>query len=190
MQVNPDSTGLYLDSRQTQKPTQTLDKDAFMKILVNQLRYQNPLSPQDSDSFITQMVQLSTIEQITNLTAGMEKMLEAQEFSRAVSLIGYEVTVLDSNGETVDGTVEKVTMAGGQPHLVINNGEYDLSSLVYIREPVVETPEQPTVIEEVQASEQVTDTQDVESPEQITATQDEPGTGVQEDADTAGVIGG
>jgi len=156
MQVNPASSMLYSESQQTQKPNQNFDKDTFLNILVNQLRYQNPLSPQDSDSFINQMVQLTTIEQIANLTASMEKMLESQEFNRAVSLIGYQVTVLDSGGETVQGTVEKVTMVDGEPRLFINNSEYPLSKLVSISEPPAENPEQNTGIQTATAEDTAT----------------------------------
>lgn len=140
MQVTPSSDLIYPGDRQATQPRQELDKDAFLKILVNQLRYQNPLSPQDSDSFITQMVQLTTMEQITKLAANMEKMFEAQEFNRAVSLIGHEVVVLNEGDETIKGTVEKVSMVDGEPRLVIGAHEYELSRLVSISKPVPEEP--------------------------------------------------
>jgi len=112
-----------------------------MQILVNQLRYQNPMEPQDSETFINQMVQLSTMEQMANLTANMERMLQSNEFNRAVSLIGHQVTALNANGEPVEGTIEKVSMAAGEPRLVIDNSEYSLSQLVSISKPPVEEPE-------------------------------------------------
>ncbi|GEM_PF-1910423 len=141
MQVNATSNDYYYDDQRNQKPKQELDKNAFMQILVNQLRYQNPLSPQDSDSFINQMVQLTTIEQITNLTTNMERMLKSEEFNRAVNLIDYQATALNANGELVEGIVEKVTVAGGEPMLVIGNREYSLGQLVYISKPPVEEQE-------------------------------------------------
>ncbi len=140
MQVNSTSNDYYVDNQQTQKPTQELDKNAFMQILVNQLRYQNPMKPKDSSTFINQMVQLSTMEQMANLTANMEKMLQSNEFNRAVSLIGHQVTVLNTNGEPMEGTIEKVSMADGEPRLVVNNSEYSLGQLVYISKPPVEEP--------------------------------------------------
>lgn len=142
MQVTPSSDLIYPGDRQATQPKQELDKDAFLKILVSQLRYQNPLSPQDSDSFITQMVQLTTMEQITKLAASMERLLEAQEFNRAVSLIGREVDVLGENEELIQGTVDKVIMDGGEPLLVVNGTGYELSRLVSITKPVSEEPEQ------------------------------------------------
>ncbi len=141
MQVNATSNDYYYDNQRNQEPKQELDKNAFMQILVNQLRYQNPLSPQDSDSFINQMVQLTTIEQITNLTTNMERMLKSEEFNRAVNLIDYQATALNANGELVEGIVEKVTVAGGEPMLVIGNREYSLGQLVYISKPPVEEQE-------------------------------------------------
>ena len=141
MQVNSSSYDYYLDNQQTQKPTQELDKNAFMQILVNQLKYQNPMEPQDSETFINQMVQLSTMEQMANLTANIERMLQSNEFNRAVSLIGHQVTALNTNGEPVEGTIEKVSMAAGEPRLVVNNSEYSLGQIVNISKPPVEEPE-------------------------------------------------
>lgn len=49
-----------------------LDKDAFIKLLVTQLQYQDPLEPQDNNEFIAEMAQFSTLEQITNMTSALK----------------------------------------------------------------------------------------------------------------------
>ncbi|MTI86004.1 MAG: hypothetical protein FH756_19430 [Firmicutes bacterium] len=160
MQVNSTSNDYYQGNQQTQKPTQELDKNAFMQILVNQLKYQNPMEPQDSETFINQMVQLSTMEQMSNLTANMERMLQSNEFNRAVSLIGHQVTALNTNGEVVEGTIEKVSMAAGEPRLVVNNSEYSMGQIVYISEPPVEEPEPETETGEENITESDNDTEE------------------------------
>ncbi|MBC7324746.1 MAG: flagellar hook capping protein, partial [Moorella sp. (in: Bacteria)] len=71
-QVNGIAGGLYYDQqKKTQTPKQELDKDAFLQILVAQMRYQNPLNPQDSNQFISQVVELTTMEQMFNLSKSM-----------------------------------------------------------------------------------------------------------------------
>ncbi|HHY90639.1 MAG TPA: hypothetical protein GX503_03155, partial [Clostridiales bacterium] len=72
-------------NRSTSTPNNQLDKNSFLKLLVAQLRYQDPLNPMNDQEFIGQMAQFSTLEQIQNLNQTMEK-------SQALmSAIGYEL---------------------------------------------------------------------------------------------------
>lgn len=53
-----------------------LGKDAFLKILVTQMKNQNPLEPMKDTEFIGQMAQFSSLEQLTNLNETMNQILE------------------------------------------------------------------------------------------------------------------
>lgn len=72
-----------------------LNKDDFLRLLLAQMRYQDPLNPMEDKDFIVQMAQFSTLEQIFNLNSSLEKLatIENQNLLIAFSqFIGKEIT--------------------------------------------------------------------------------------------------
>ena len=96
-----------------------MGKDDFLKLLVGQLRNQNPMDPSGSEDFIQQMTMFSTLEQITNVAAAGERSEAALATQQAVDLIGRNVTYVKADGSTAQGVVERVTFDGGIPQLTI-----------------------------------------------------------------------
>ncbi|MCS7234198.1 MAG: flagellar hook assembly protein FlgD [Synergistetes bacterium] len=104
-----------------------LDKNAFLKLLITQLRYQDPLSPMDDKEFVAQMAQFSTLEQVTNMSKDLETFLVNFSYSLFVNLIGKTVKFTDSEtGEKVQGKVTGIKPKSGGIVLVINNGKYEI----------------------------------------------------------------
>jgi flagellar basal-body rod modification protein FlgD len=88
-------------------------KDAFMKLLVEQLRHQSPDNSSDPNAFINQMTQFSMVEQLQNQST-------VQQQQNAASLIGRTVKYLDAKGASVQGVVEAVDYASnGTPKLTV-----------------------------------------------------------------------
>ena len=77
------------------KKSDEIDKDAFLKLLMTQLSNQDPLNPMDNTEFIGQMAQFTTIEQIQNLNANLQKSQED---------IKESIKALNNN--YVDGSIE------------------------------------------------------------------------------------
>jgi len=72
----------------------TLGKDSFLKLLITQMQYQDPLSPMDNTEFVAQMAQFSSLEQMQNLNAKLDtSMLLAQALNNSATagLIGRHV---------------------------------------------------------------------------------------------------
>lgn len=70
-----------------------LGKDAFLQILVSQLKYQDPMSPMKADEMLSQLSQLTQVEQLTNMTASMNAMRKAGDVNQWISTIGKKVNV-------------------------------------------------------------------------------------------------
>ena len=104
-----------------------LDKNDFLKILITQLSHQDPTQPMDDKSFIAQMAQFSSLEQMTNMSEGLAKVANLVAKSQAVSLLGNAVDVT-SGGETVSGIVDAVT-GGDFPQILVNGQYYDYSQV-------------------------------------------------------------
>ncbi len=88
-----------------------LDKDAFLKILVAQLKNQDPSSPGDSQQYVQQMTSYSMLEQLTNISQAMQVQQGNSAGQTAVGLVGHNVTYLDDEGNQQSGTVTNVSFA-------------------------------------------------------------------------------
>lgn len=95
-----------------------LDKDAFLKLLVTQMQYQDPLEPTDNTEWMSQMAQFSQMEAMNNLNTAFAN-------SQALSLVGEYVllNVTDSAGaqKQVGGLVQYVTISNNQALLRVND---------------------------------------------------------------------
>lgn len=104
----------------------SMDKEAFLQLLVAQMKYQDPLEPTSNTEYISQYAQFSQVESLQNMSASMD-------LQRASALVGQEVYVktTGATGETtlVQGRVEYVVYENGKPYLAINESLYSLDDL-------------------------------------------------------------
>jgi len=104
----------------------SMDKEAFLQLLVAQMKYQDPLQPTSNTEYISQYAQFSQVESLQNLSGSMD-------LQRASALVGQEVYVKGkgSTGEEVliQGKVEYVVYENGKPYLAINESLYALDDL-------------------------------------------------------------
>lgn len=94
-----------------------LGQDDFLKILLTQLTYQDPLKPLDNQQFIAQMAQFSSLEQSRQLNEKIDSLLGAQAATQSFGLIGKEIEYKAENGEIQQAKVIHVAFKDGQPSL-------------------------------------------------------------------------
>ena len=109
------SSSTISGSATTRQPGGALGKDEFLKILVTQLRNQDPLSPMDSSQFASQLAQFSSLEQLIQLNEGLATQTAASASSTmaintslGASLIGR--TVLASGSQLIVGSSEQLSV--------------------------------------------------------------------------------
>jgi len=106
-----------------------LDKDDFLKLLITQLTHQDPLNPMEDKEFIAQMAQFSSLEQLTNLNAGLESMTNFV-MTNAVNYIGRTVTFYNSEGKELSYKVTSVTFNQGEVTLHYDGGSVPLENVI------------------------------------------------------------
>ncbi|MBK5397070.1 flagellar hook assembly protein FlgD [Pseudomonas sp. TH39(2020)] len=117
-----------------------LGKDAFLQLLVTQLKNQNPLEPQDNGAFVAQLAQFSSLEGITTLNdtvSGLASNYNSSQALQASSLVGRSViapgdkAVVDTSKSfsgtlavpaSVDPVTVKITDADGKVVRTLNLG--------------------------------------------------------------------
>ena len=98
-----------------------LDSDTFLKLLVAQLKYQDPTSPADSTQFLAQTAQFSMVQKLDALSTLDQKVLDASKAQTAAALIGKQVTYTDVAGTSRTGTVTGTTLNQQIPNLTVEN---------------------------------------------------------------------
>ena len=141
-----------------------LGKEAFLQLLVTQLQNQDPLDPQDNSSYIAELAQFSSLEQMTNVVKNLEDLSKVVGNIDTSVLIGQLSSMIGKNVdwiETIDeadadgnpishtekhtGVVTGVTLIEGNPNIVAEmDGEkyfVDISNIAHVYESTSEVVE-------------------------------------------------
>lgn len=125
------------------KKNDELGKDAFLQLLVTQLQNQDPLNPQDNSSYIAELAQFSSLEQMTNVVKNLEDLGKVVGNIDTSVLVGQlsgmigkgidwvettEYSDADGNPqtsrETLTGVITGVTIIEGEPSIIVEaNGQ-------------------------------------------------------------------
>ena len=123
------------DTDEPAKPGGDLGKDAFLKLLVAQLKYQDPTAPMDNSEFLAQTAQFTTVEKLTDLAKVQQSLLTAQLQLGAGYLLGRTVTYTDADGKEQSGPVSSAKFSGTSPTLRVGDTDVALSAVKEVRNP-------------------------------------------------------
>jgi flagellar basal-body rod modification protein FlgD len=110
------TTGTQAASAQS---SATVDYDAFLRLLIAQLKNQDPTKPTDSAQYISQLASFSNVEQGVKLNAKLDALMTSANLTQAEAMIGR--TVLSADG-TISGQVVAVRVTSDGPMALLDNG--------------------------------------------------------------------
>ena len=112
-----------------------LGADAFLKLLVAQLKYQDPSNPADGTAFLAQTAQFTQVEKLSQLVKDQQSLITSQHMLSASSMIGRTITYPGPDGADVTGVVSSATFVGSSPTLRVGNTDVPLSSVKEVHSP-------------------------------------------------------
>lgn len=127
--VSSTASSLSLSSSSSSSST-SLDKDAFLQLLVAQMKYQDPLEPTDNTEYISQLATFSELEEMQNLSA-------SSSLQRASGLVGQEVVCKVTNSTTggteyVQGQVDYVVYENNKAYVAIDESLYSIDDVYQV----------------------------------------------------------
>lgn len=128
------STSSYTGTAEGKQVGQ-LGKDDFLKLLVAQLRNQDPMKPMDDTQFIGQMAQFTSLERMQALDEQMGMLFRVEQLGQANGLIGKQIEANDiASGTTIKGTVDTVKVEDGNAVLSVGGKTVKLDDVISVVE--------------------------------------------------------
>jgi len=122
------------------KSNSSVDSQAFLRLLTEQLQYQDPMNPMDNSEMLAQEAQFATLEQMESLTSSFTQF---SNMFQANSLLGQTVQVSTNSGD-VSGVVDYIDYTDKNgASLSINGTLYPISSVSKVY-PQTNTTQDPT----------------------------------------------
>ncbi len=133
MSIDPVSnSGISTGTAPIAPPKQTLDSEVFMKLLVAQLRNQDPSSPMDTNEMMSQQTQLASLEQLTSMTNTSQEQFGLTMRMAAMGIVGREVSYTDADGAVLTGSATGASFADAVPSLTVGNSAVSLDRILSI----------------------------------------------------------
>jgi flagellar basal-body rod modification protein FlgD len=116
-------------SSQTAGPA--IDYQSFLKLLMAEMKNQDPTKPMDSTEYVAQLATFSQVEQSVQTNSKLDQLLQTSALAQAGNIIGHTITSADGN---TTGTVSSVRLTSDGLVAMLNTGqEVTMESGVVIR---------------------------------------------------------
>ena len=117
-------------------PSNEVNKDTFLKLLVAQLKYQDPMKPSDPQQFLAQTAQFTQVEKLEEISKQNTAAIRTQGLTTASALMGRAIVYQNPDGTYANGVVTGANLDADGVHLRLGNQTADLSAVTEIGNPV------------------------------------------------------
>jgi flagellar basal-body rod modification protein FlgD len=101
-------------------PPDSLDYDAFLQLLIAQMKNQDPTKPTDPSQFVSQLASFSSVEQAIKTNSKLDSMMTSLALTQAESFIGRNVASADGS---VQGVVAGIRIVSGGAVAILASGK-------------------------------------------------------------------
>ena len=122
----------YMTQTKSAQDNTQLDSNAFLKLLVAQLKYQDPSKPTDSTEMMAQSAQFTMVQRLEDMAKASASSLTIEQGMAASNLVGKSISWLDTDGNTRTGTVSSASFGGGSSEPVLKVGGASGASTVQL----------------------------------------------------------
>lgn len=127
----PTSAPTQLPAQAAARPD-AMGKDMFLKLLVAQMKYQDPMAPADGNAFVAQSSQLALVERLEELASSTAKVLAAEQSQAAAGLLHHHVAWTDEEGAEHTGVVTTIRFSTDGPQLVVGGDTFPLAAVTRV----------------------------------------------------------
>ncbi len=130
-------------AQQISGPNNELNQDMFLKLMLEQLKYQDPLNPMDNQEFLAQQAQFTQLNELQKMNT---QMVSNNTVQQCVSLIGKEVDLInpDDPESTITGIVTEAVFDADGSSIKVNGQSYPLGLVTGIRQATEKSATTPT----------------------------------------------
>ena len=116
----------------TKAGVKKMDADMFLKLMLEQLKYQDPMDPVDNKEFLAQQAQFTQVSETQEMNASITK---NNNVMQTLALVGKDVVMVDPADakKTISGTVTAASFDSKESAITVNGKEYPLSLVTKVQ---------------------------------------------------------
>jgi flagellar basal-body rod modification protein FlgD len=117
--VNPNPSPSATQNSSSDANTASIDYNAFLRLLIAQMKNQDPTKPMDSAQFMAQLASFSNVEQGIKMNQKLDSLMTSMALTQVDGVVGH--TIASADGSIV-GTVAALRVVSGGSVAVLEDG--------------------------------------------------------------------
>ncbi|MGQ7792558.1 flagellar hook assembly protein FlgD [Faunimonas sp. B44] len=119
MEVTSTTAAGTAGTARTSASAASIDYNSFLKLLIAEMKNQDPTNPMDSSDYVAQFAAFSNVEQALATNARLDALLTSSALAQADGVIGRTATSPDG---TLSGKITSIRITSGAPVALLESG--------------------------------------------------------------------